>query len=214
MAQTNYTPYIIGGSLIAAVLLLKSKSTATAATVAPGASSFANQSTGVFVDATGHTVSIQPTAAQNAGLTDPNYQLSPAELAAYNANYLDLQQGMADWIPKYGTLNKALQAHWTQAGAAEHRTFLPLIVKGTQAYVPPPKDSGGWLSSALSIATAVIPLIAGPNQIQNLTGRDIETIYTGSAMVLDILPMFQDDRSYDIIENKVYQVLNSLANGS
>lgn len=203
----------IGGGLAALYFLTKSSS-ATSTTPKSGSVlsnllGSGNSTSGIYTDATGHQVSVNPTPAQNAGLTNPNYQMSPTELAAYNANYLDLQQGMKDWIPKYGTLNAALQAHWNQAGCNEHRTFLPLYVKSSVPYVPPPANSGGFLSGAVSTITSLAPLLAlaGASDNSELNPADKALLINSTAIALEVLPFFKNDPEYTATMVKINEVL-------
>jgi len=217
----------IGAGLVGVFLLTQKKSTPSTKTFtsSPGVQNTgsgtsyttpvnnSSQTPGYYVDATGNKVTVQPTPAQNAGLTDPGYQMTPSELATYNANYLDLQQGMRDWIPKYGSLNAALQAHWNQAGCAEHRTFLPLVSKYHDAYIPPPPNDSGWLSTALSVVTTVAPFIAGVNDnagIDQLTYGDKQLLLTGSAVVNELLPLYGDSGKARGTAEKMNSILSSI----
>lgn len=202
----------IGGGL-AALLLLTNKS---------GSNPISNilspsTSTTGYKDVTGNTVSVQPTAQQNADLLNPNHQLSSAELAQYSKNYLDVTQGMYQgWTDKYGSFPAALQAHWRLNGVVEHRTFLPLVTDYTVPYQMPPKTSdsggGGWFSSALGIATSVLGLIAG-NEDQTghrFTDADIELLINGSAVAKELLPLFRNDAMYSAIDRKMNEVLSNI----
>jgi len=205
--QPNYL--MIGGIGIGALLLFsKLKSTGTSANSSykatlPG--SALSTSSG-YVDATGHRVTRQPTASENAGLSNPRYILSPENLNDYRNNYLDIKQGVDDyWIQRFGSLNAALQNHWENYGASQNRTFIPLYTPSTAPFVPPPENQsssggGSWVGTALKIATGIISLIGVDDQALN--DGETEVLLTGSAVIYDILPMF-DDPLTDKIYNKM-----------
>jgi hypothetical protein len=206
----------IGGGLLAAYLLTRSTATATTTSTPNLLSSLLSSTPTTYTDATGHTVTVQPTASQNAGLTNPGYQMNATELNAYYNNYPDLQQGMTagGWVSKYGSLNAALQQHWAQAGCTEHRTFLPLYVKSTTQYVPPPSGGGSsFLSSALSAVTTYGPsllALAGIGSVANFTNGDIKLIVSGSAVAKQVLPMFGINNVTLEIEQRMNDTLSKL----
>ena len=210
MANNNTLLYV-GGGIALLYLLSKSSSGGTSLL-----SNLTNSSGGTFTDATGHSVTRQPTDAENAGLTNPNYQLSAQNLTDYYNNYLDLQQAMNSdgWVTKYGSLQAALQQHWTQNGVTDHRTFIPLVSRSTVPFVKPPSSSGGgWFSTAVSDATQVLPLVlavAGIGEMDRLNQNDINLIINSSAFAQQILPLFSADPQYQMIEDKMNDVLTNL----
>lgn len=66
--------------------------------------------------------------AANPNLLNPNYQLAPAEIAQYLANYLDLRGG--------GLTPSTAQQHWTNYGVSQERIFIPLVPVSSEAWQP------------------------------------------------------------------------------
>ena len=120
--------------------------------------------------------------------------MTASEAGQYAANYLDIQQGVATW-PGGGLTQANLQKHWTLFGCAEKRIFLPLQPPSGAPFVPTQqnaKSSGGsssWVSSALTLAGTVLPMILGPDP--KLNNADCQMLFTGAAVIRDILPMFR-----------------------
>lgn len=141
-------------------------------------------------------------AAANPNLNNPNYTMSAAEASQYLANYSDLQTAIPAWIghkmingttPK--NIQQASQCHWNEYGCAEKRIFLPLTPPSTAAYIPPPATSasggGSFLSSALGVVTAVLPYAAALlGETPKLNDTDLQLVFTGGAVINDILPLF------------------------
>jgi hypothetical protein len=161
--------------------------------------------------------------AANPNLGNPNYQLSAAEQSQYMANYSDLQTGIPPTVGKKGsqgqtlsTLAIAIQYHWNQNGCGEKRIFLPLQPPSTAAYIPPPPvakaaSGGSFLSSALGIATSVVPyvaMLAGPYNSPQLNDGEVQLLFTAGAIINQILPLYA---SSDIVQvNRIDQALNDL----
>lgn len=137
-------------------------------------------------------------------LLNPNYVMTPAENAQYVANYLDLQQALPTWIgykqpnntiPR--TVADAAQVHWTYGGCAQQRIFLPLNPPSNANQIPPPpnpKSSGGgsFLSSALNVATTILPFILGSDgSAKDLNDADLQLLFTGGYVMQELLPMFE-----------------------
>jgi hypothetical protein len=64
----------------------------------------------------------------NPNLINPNYQLTPAEIAQYIANYLDLRGG--------GLTTATAQSHWQNYGVSQERIFLPLVPVSSEPWSP------------------------------------------------------------------------------
>lgn len=159
----------------------------------------------------------------NPNLGNPNYQMTAAENAQYLANYNDLRQGLQLWIGKKDlrgvqvtSLSQAAQEHWTIYGCAEKRIFLPLEPPDATNYVPPPpapKSSSSTgstiVSTALNVATTVLPFILGETAEPDLNDADQEILFTGAAILYDILPLYAnaDPKLTGLIHNKLDQVL-------
>jgi hypothetical protein len=131
-------------------------------------------------------------------LGNPNYQMTPAELNQYLANYLDLRQGLATWSGGLSPHN--IQYHWTNGGCAQKRIFLPLQPPSMAAFVPPPPSSGSswtsWIGPVLQVAGTVVEAVAGvDNPKYDLTAGEIEVLITGAAILKDILPFYEMNQS-------------------
>jgi hypothetical protein len=143
----------------------------------------------------------------NPNIGNPNYTLSDAEVQQYLANYLDLRQGLPTWIGQDKSLPNAARHHWKQYGAFEKRVFLQFMPPAQKAYVPAPSNpnssnsSGGggcsWCSTALTVAGTVVAML-GVDPILN--DMEIETLFAGSAILKEILPMFPQSQTANMNE--------------
>lgn len=162
-------------------------------------------------------------AAADPNLMNPNYQMTAAQAQQYLANYSDLSTGLTTWIGQKqpdnvvpANINQAAQEHWKYFGCAEKRIYYPLSPPSTAAYIPPPanaaaKSSGGsWVTSALSIAGTVVGLLGTQEQ---LTAADCQALFTMSAVIKDILPLYEqaDPVLTRAIEVKLNSVLSQYA---
>lgn len=152
---------------------------------------------------------------QDPNILNPSYTLTAAEAQQYYNNYSDLQQ----WFKQMGSthvpgcatgdLTCTMQYHWKLYGVPEQRTFLPLVPPdGISVYVPPPSNkssSGG--SSTISSIISVVGTVAALFGVDRLNDKDLEIIFTGSALAKQILPLYNNNFS-TIIDNKINQVLN------
>lgn len=161
-------------------------------------------------------------AQANPNLLNPNYQLTAAEAQQYYNNYPDLQtwfQTAAINKKFKGSIQAAMQNHWTNYGCAEKRIFIPLQPPSTIPYTPPPpnpKSSGsGILGSLLKVATVVAggvveiatagaatPLVAaGTGALLSAEGQihgpsdilndaEVAVLFQGAAILYDILPFY------------------------
>lgn len=154
----------------------------------------------------------------NPNLMNPNYLMTAAEQQQYLSNYQDLQTGLPQWVSAHtggvNTLTDAINRHWRTYGVAEQRVFVPMQPRSGAAYIPPvtppkPTSSGSnWVSTGLSIATAVIGLL-GPND-QLLNNGEVQVLVTGGAVIRDILPMFMSaDPLAGAIDQKLTDVLKN-----
>jgi hypothetical protein len=138
---------------------------------------------------------------------NPGYLLTDAEVNTYLSNYLDLRQGLPNWIHNKdkektggGAINNiqdAARTHWRTDGSFEKRSFIPFNPPANKPYaVPPsnPKSSGGgsWVTTALQVAGTVVAML-GVNDDPGLNDYEVELLLTGSAIVSDILPLFPGD---------------------
>lgn len=215
MSKTNNT-LLYAGIGLGAIYLLSNKGASSALIPTGSNVALLNQGTpaaiGVNSGVRGGNGSFytcanwQQLAAQYPNLTNPNYQMSAAENSQYLANYLDLQQAMPSWVgvkqvngitPQ--NVNQAAQLHWQFYGCAEKRIFLPLQPPSNGAYIPPPannKSSGSSsvLSAALGVVGTAAPYLLallGPGQPDpKLSDADLQLLFTGGAILKDILPMF------------------------
>lgn len=131
--------------------------------------------------------------AANPNQANPNYQLSQSELLQYENNYLDIAQGVATWPG--GLSNANLQKHWTLYGAPQQRVFCPIVPPYVAKYVPPPvvpksSSSGSWVSTALQVGGSVAVALLGTEDTQPLTDGDLQLLFTGTAVIKDLLPFF------------------------
>jgi hypothetical protein len=142
--------------------------------------------------------------AANPNVQNPNYILSHPENAAYGANYLDMQQWVAQpinnkhgWVvpDQYPDTWTAVQWHWTNIGCAQKRSFIAFTPMCMVPWSGPPintnaASSGGgssWLGSALSIAGSVIAMF-GVTPVLN--DAEAEVLITGSYIGLNLLPFY------------------------
>lgn len=139
-------------------------------------------------------------------LRNSNYQMTPAQIATYLNNYQDLRTGLPGWLNRKDpsgkmlvTLNDAAQSHWMQFGSKEGRIYYPLIPVSGEAYIPAPaapksSGGGGFLSAALGIVTKVAPIVAmfaGTEDLPELNQADKNLLFTGAAVLAEILPMYE-----------------------
>jgi len=143
----------------------------------------------------------------NPNIGNPNYTLSDSEVQQYLQNYLDLRQGLPTWIGDDKTLPNAARHHWKEYGALERRVFLPFMPPSQKVYVPSPNNpnssnSGGgggcsWCSTALTVAGTVVAMLGVEPVLNN---SEIETLFAGSAILKQVLPMFPANQTANMIE--------------
>lgn len=135
--------------------------------------------------------------AANPNIGNPNYQLTQAEANQYFNNYLELQQWEVTVVPKpFANLLIAMQYHWHTYGVAQQYSFTPFLPTKNVNWTPPPvnKNASGsstqsWIGTALSIATTVAAILSPPPVLNH---AEAEVLINGSAIGLNILPMFYE----------------------
>src|SRR5882724_4506833 len=226
-----------GGALLAYEFFLKPKTTAPGTTSVNPISTIFNPSpttspTGALIginsgikggNGSFYTISnYNQLLAANPNLGNPNYQLTDAERTQYLNNYLDLQQGLPSWVGRKqpdgiipANIQQAAQEHWHFFGCAEKRIFLPMQPPSTGAYQPPPPNAGStssggsgssWISVAGSVAVALVGLLG---EADKLNDADCQLIFTMSAIIKDILPLYQqsDPLLTRAIDNRMNNLL-------
>lgn len=83
---------------------------------------------------------IYPTmVAWDKNITNPNYTLTDEQLMQYADNYLEIRQWLPTVVPgKFPSDQAALQWHWSTYGVPYKYTYLPLYPPKDASYVPPP----------------------------------------------------------------------------
>lgn len=233
----SISPLLLIGGGVAIYLLARPSSpsgvspiTQTLASFLPGATTTTSQvpTTYGINNGTGVVANYAQLAQANQNLLNPNYQMTPEENAQYLANYTDLQQGLPLWIGKKDlrgvtctNISQAAQEHWSIYGCAEKRIFLPLQPPSYKPYTPPPpaaKTSGSGGSSVvtdvLKVATTILPFILGEtNNEPQLNDADAQVLFTGAAILYDILPLYaaNDPQLTGLMKNKLDQLLKQYA---
>lgn len=230
-----------GGAVAAYLLFIKPKTTTVPGTVlVPGSSLPVSSSSLIAInsgvkggDGSFYKVSnYSQLVALNPNLSNPNYQLTPAESSQYLSNYLNLQQGLPGWVGqtyngvRINSLAQAVQRHWTVYGVANQMVFVPMQPPSNANFVPAQPNvnsSGGggssWVGSALStvgsVAVAALPYlmaIAGPNE-PVLNDAECQILFTGSAILKDILPYYaqMNRQAVSIIQTGLDDLLTQYA---
>jgi hypothetical protein len=194
--MANNTLIYVGGAAVLGYVLIKNSavsSPSTAGTVqgAPPAPATYNQA---------YYLAYQYPAliAANPNLLNPNYQLSATDAGNYLANYTDIQQWANTVVPKpFGTLQQALQYHWTTYGVPDKRSFVPFAPPDNANWVPPPaqpKSSGSssTFSSILGTVASVGIAVLGVTDNTRLNDADLQLLYTGGGVAKDIAAMYHN----------------------
>lgn len=241
--MSNNTVLYLGGAVAAYFFFIKPKTTTIPGTVLiPGtnvpvaSSSLIAVNSGVRGgDGSFFKVSnYSQLVALNPNLSNPNYQLTSAESSQYLSNYLNLQQGLPAWVGqsfngiRISTLAQAAQRHWTVYGVANQMVFVPMQPPSTAAFVPAQPNpnsansssSSSWIGSALStvgsVAVAALPYliaIAGTPEPPVLNNAECQVLFTGSAIIKDILPYYavMNRQAVAIIDSSLTNLLNQYA---
>lgn len=206
----NENLLLLGGGTVALFLLMQNNgSQATASTTTQAGVTAPVQLVGINSGQLGGNGSYYTCSnyaallAADPNLGNPNYIMTPAQVNQYMANYADIREAMPSWVGhKYGNgapapnppqnVQQAAQTHWWMGGCAQKRIFYPLTPTSPALEVPPPANgsgsSGSWVGTALQVAGTVAAFLGNPD---NLNDGEIQCLFTGGAVLTDILPFYK-----------------------